>query len=110
MMLDAQLQMATRAAHSLRLASQSACTALLASVQRVGMASPLPAILRQMASLASLHAAGAEPLDRFQLRRLIPRLLRANQSSSPQICQLSCSSPGYRSCSWTSTLLLMLRA
>jgi hypothetical protein len=51
------LKLGTRAANSLCLASKSVRTAVLASVQRVRMDGPQPAVLQHMASLVSLHVS-----------------------------------------------------
>jgi hypothetical protein len=77
---DDDLWLATRAAHSLCLASKAVRAAVLASVQRVRMDAPLPAVLQQMASLASLRVRGPGPLDPSQLRQLTR--LQANGISS----------------------------
>jgi hypothetical protein len=54
--------LATRAVHSLCLTSRTISAAVLASVRRVRMDAPLPAVLQQMASLVSLHV-GPRHLD-----------------------------------------------
>jgi Leucine-rich repeat (LRR) protein len=71
-----------RAAHSLCLASKSVSAAVLASVQRVRMGAPLPAVLQQMASLASLYV-GPGPMDSLAQLRQLTRL-RADRIGSPQ--------------------------
>jgi hypothetical protein len=60
---------ATRAAHSLCLSGASVCAAVLASVQRARMDTPLAAVLQQMVSLVSLNV-GPGPWDPSQLRQL----------------------------------------
>jgi hypothetical protein len=66
---DGDPGLAPRAAPSLCLTSKAVRAAVLASVQRVRMDAPLPAVLRQMASLLSLRV-GPGPLDRSQLAQL----------------------------------------
>jgi hypothetical protein len=82
---DADRWLATRAARNQCLASTSSCAAVLASVQRVRMDAPLPAVLQQMASLVSLRVGGpGQPLDPSQLRQLTRlRTLRVDRISSP---------------------------
>jgi hypothetical protein len=78
---DAEQELATRAARSLCLASMAVRAAVLASVRRVRMDRPLPAVLQKMASLVSLDV-GPGLLDPSQLRQLTR--LRAGGISSPQ--------------------------
>jgi Leucine-rich repeat (LRR) protein len=72
-LLDDDRGRATRAVHSLCLSSTTVRAAVLASVlasvQRVRMDAPLPAVLQQMTSLVSLHV-GPGRLDPSQLPQL----------------------------------------
>jgi hypothetical protein len=65
--------LATRAVNSLCLTSRAVRAAVLASVRRVCMDAPLPALLQQMASLVSLHV-GPGRLDPSQ-----PQLTRLRE-------------------------------
>jgi hypothetical protein len=79
---DLGLLLATRAVHSLCLTSKPVRAAVLASVQRVGIDTPLPGVLLQLPSLVSLHV-GPGPFDTVAELLQLTRL-KAGMISSPQ--------------------------
>jgi hypothetical protein len=100
---DHRLLVATQAAHGLCLTSKAVRAAVLASVQRMRMDRPLPAVLQKMASLVSLHV-GPGPWTPLSCGSS-PTCASMGTSDSrrSRLSRPLCSSLVCRSCGWRST-------